>query len=55
MLALVVVGHVLDAAAIVVIDATPGTPDGAVQPLVVVQLGLRGVPIEEAEISSDAF
>ena len=47
--ALVVEGHVLDAAAVVVVvvvtGAAPGAPDGAVQPLVVGQLGLRGVPV----------
>ena len=56
-LALIVVGHVLDAADIVVvIDAAPGAPDGTVQPEVVIKLGLRGVPMEKPKISScDAF
>ena len=58
-LALKVVGHVLDAAdivVVVVIDAAPGAPDGTVQPQVVIKLGLRSVPIEKPMIScSDAF
>ena len=59
--ALVVEGHVLDAAAVVVVvvvtGAAPGAPDGAVQPLVVGQLGLRGVPVgrEDKDLYSDAL
>ena len=44
-LALEVECDVLDAVAV-----APGAPDGAVQPLVVVQLGLRGVPGNRALI-----
>ena len=43
-LALEVERDVLDAVAV-----APGAPDGAVQPLVVVKLGLRGVPVVWAE------
>ena len=45
MLALEVERDVLDAVAV-----APGAPDSAVQPLVVVQLGLRGVPGNRALI-----
>ena len=44
-LALEVERDVLDAVAV-----APGAPDGAVKPLVVVQLGLRGVPGNRALI-----
>ena len=52
-LAQIVVGHVLDAAdiVVVVIDAAPGAPDGTVQPQVVIKLRLRGVPMEKPKIS----
>ena len=43
-LALEVERDVLDAVAV-----APGAPDGAVQPLVVVQLGLCGIPGDRAE------